>query len=89
MFKFEKEFNEARDYCINTFGVNANFDNDYDEDDWFACPECEEPLLAEDWDEIEDWEPITPWSACPICSWSWYSETYGDYGEEDDEPYVD
>jgi len=88
-YQFREEFDEARKYCTNVYGVNSNFVNNDDEDDWFACPECDEPLLAEDWDKIEDWEPTTPWSVCPICNYSWYSETYGDYEEEDDEPYAD
>lgn len=88
-YRFREEFDEARKYCVDVYGVVSNFSNKDDEDDWFTCPECDEPLLAGDWDTIEDWEPMTPWSACPICNWSWYDETYGNYEEEEDEPYVD
>ena len=88
-YRFREEFDEARKYCVDVYGVASNFSNEDDEDDWFTCPECDEPLLAGDWDTIEDWVPMTPWSACPICNWSWYDETYGNYEEEEDEPYVD
>lgn len=88
-YRFREEFDEARKYCVNVYGVASNFSNEDDEDDWFTCSECDELLLAGDWDIIEDWEPMTPWSACPICNWSWYDETYGNYEEEEDEPYVD
>lgn len=39
-YRFREEFDEARKYCINTYGVVSNFDNEDDEDDWFNCPEC-------------------------------------------------
>lgn len=26
-----------------------------------------------------------PWSACPICGWSWHDETYGNYREDDED----
>lgn len=84
-YRFREEFDEARKYCINTYGVVSNFDNEDDEDDWFNCPECEEPLLAQDWDKVENWEPLMPWSACPICGWSWHDETYGNYREDDED----
>ena len=75
---YRKEFEEAKKFCENVY------DNLIDEDDAFSCPECLEPLYYEDYNEPEIWEGKAPWSFCPVCSWSWYDETYGNYNEDED-----
>lgn len=87
-FHYRNEFEDAKSYCVDTFGAPCELDDNFPEEDkyeWFACPECEEPLVAIDWDDEEDWEGLVPWSTCPICGYNWYEDTYGNYEEEDDD----
>ena len=37
-----------------------------DEDNFFTCPECEEPILLEDYPEL-DGVADKSWCLCPIC----------------------
>lgn len=61
--KFEymswETWEEAALYCKKTFGVYINW-----EERFFICPECEEPILEEDWKE----ENLV---RCPICETYW------------------
>lgn len=45
----------AGTYCEEVYGMTLNTKEGY-----FVCPECGEPLDAEDW-------PHHDWSECPIC----------------------
>ena len=45
----------AAKFCEDTFGVYVDW-----EERFFHCPECDEPLLYEDWKEHN-------WDICPIC----------------------
>ena len=51
---------ETAKYCEKTFGVYVNW-----EERFFICPECDEPLLEEDWEEHNFCE-------CPICEFNFY-----------------
>lgn len=46
---------QAAKFCEETFGIFVNW-----EERFFICPECDEVLLEEDWDEHN-------WESCPIC----------------------
>ena len=46
---------QAAEYCYLTFGIQVDY-----EEGFFVCPECDEVLLEEDWDEHN-------WEFCPIC----------------------
>lgn len=84
MLKYYGEYNEAKRYVKNTFGVPVYEEDDYqDEDEYFCCPECAEPLYAVDYDYSISWGR-KPWSYCPVCGYDWYNDTYGNYEEEDD-----
>lgn len=52
----------AAQYCEETYGVYVNWD-----EEWFLCPECGEPLYA---DDFEDWD----WASCPICDFDFFDE---------------
>ena len=42
-------------YCEKTYGAYVDW-----EEEFFHCPECDEPLLSEDWKEHD-------WNICPVC----------------------
>ena len=46
---------QAAIFCYNTFGIFVDWEERY-----FLCPECQEPLLEEDWDEHD-------FTICPVC----------------------
>lgn len=54
-----KTWEEAAKYCEDTFGIYVDW-----EERFFYCPECNEPLFAEDWENHD-------WNSCPICEFVW------------------
>lgn len=86
MLKYYGEYNEAKKYVKNVFDVLAYEEDDYqDEDEYFCCPECAEPLYAVDYDYPTSWSENggKPWSYCPVCGYDWYNDNYGDYEDDD------
>lgn len=65
------QFIEMVQYMIDTYGVRSYLDNlgdededEMDEDDlWFECPECGDPVLWADWMDSEEFAS----GYCPIC----------------------
>lgn len=51
-------------YAIDIYGSRSNLDNEDDDDLWFECPECGEPILYEDYPEAFEFKPHC---TCPIC----------------------
>lgn len=49
----------AAKFCEDTFGSYVDW-----EERFFHCPECDEPLLFEDWNDHD-------WSMCPVCENYW------------------
>lgn len=47
-------------YCEKTYGVFVDYADEY-----FICPECDEPIYSEDWTrhDLKD--------GCPICGFEW------------------
>lgn len=52
-----ENWRDAANYCEKVFDVQV----DYDEDKFFICPTCGEPIYEEDWKDHDDWH------CCPIC----------------------
>lgn len=50
---------QAAKFCEDTFGIYVNW-----EERFFICPECDEPILEEDWENDD-------LSICPICEVMW------------------
>ena len=48
--------------CEEDYGSQVDY-----EEGFFVCPECGEPLLAEDWPEHN-------WNTCPICEFEFFPE---------------
>ncbi len=60
-----REFRNLAKYCEKTYGSH------YEEDEaWFICPECQEPIYFDDWTE----EETHGWSDCPICETNLYED---------------
>lgn len=56
--------NELINYMVDTYGVRSCHNNDDDEDTWFECPECYEPIyVPADWSIDE----ILATGCCPVC----------------------
>lgn len=55
---------EAAMFCERVYGVFVCYDED---DRYFICPECGEPILEEDWLDIE-------LDMCPVCEFEWLEE---------------
>ena len=57
-----REFRNLAKYCEETYGSH------YDEDEaWFICPECGEPIYACDWQGHD-------FSTCPVCEFEMEDE---------------
>ena len=54
-----KTWEDAANYCEDTFGVYVDW-----EERFFHCPECDEIVLEEDWNNHD-------WAMCPICETYW------------------
>lgn len=85
MLRFRREYFDAKDYVMDTFDSYTDEDSIEEEDEFFTCPECGEPLYAVDYDYPEVWEGAAPWTYCPVCGYDWYNDTYGNYEEEDED----
>lgn len=69
----KKRFKNLVNKMVKVYGVTSYLNNitedmtpeEIDNDLWFACPECGEPILYEDWDlaDFIDGNEFT----CPIC----------------------
>ena len=57
-----KTWEEAAEYCENTYGSFVNW-----EEEFFICPECDEPILKEDWEKHN-------FIVCPICEFEFYQD---------------
>lgn len=57
---------EAAEYCEEVYGVFVCYDEE-EENRYFICPECGEPLLACDWEDHD-------FDTCPICEFEWFEE---------------
>lgn len=53
--KKKMRFHEAAICCEELYGIAVNL-----EEEWFFCCECDEPIYADDWGDID-------YSVCPIC----------------------
>ena len=53
-----KQWKRAAMHCVTVYGVFADA-----EEHFFECPECGEPLYADDWGN----ETTGSWYYCPIC----------------------
>ena len=56
------KWSEVAKVVENDFGMQVDW-----EERFFVCPECGEPLYAEDWPECN-------WDTCPICEFEFFSE---------------
>lgn len=52
-------WSDAAEYCEDNFGSFVDWEEEY-----FICPECEEPIYADDWENHY-------WYICPICEMKW------------------
>lgn len=50
---------EAAAFCETTYGVYVCREEG---NEYFICPECDDPILKEDWNEF---------SICPVCEFDW------------------
>ncbi len=57
-----KTWEEAAKYCEDTYGSFINW-----EEEFFVCPECDEPILKEDWEEHN-------FTICPVCEFDFFNE---------------
>lgn len=48
-------------YMVNTYGVRSCLEN-FEDDIWFECPECGEPIFYEDYPEA-----FCIGAKCPVC----------------------
>mgnify|MGYP002680662389 CR=1 FL=1 len=53
-------FEEACFICATVYGSAFSYTGGLSEEDYFVCPECGEPILADDY-------PAHDFSECPIC----------------------
>ena len=52
------DWKTAAQHCEKHYSVHADY-----EDQFFICPECDEPILYDDeWEDLE---------ICPICGFMW------------------
>ena len=73
-------WDEAAKYCHDTYGSYVD-----EEERFFVCPECEEPLYESDYEDIETW------GMCPVCDYNFKTEQFGECsccsfeGDDEDE----
>lgn len=58
-----KKWENAAVHCVSTYGVHVD-----DEESFFICPECGEPIYRDDYNE----ELEGMFDCCPICGFEWY-----------------
>lgn len=68
---------EAAKYCEETYGVYVSYEEG---DRFFICPECDEPILEEDWDG----EDLTH---CPVCEFNFVTGKMEEEDEDEDYDY--
>ena len=56
------KFKKLVKHMIKTYGVHSYLET-ADDDPWFECPDCEEPVYFDDWEDDEELET----GHCPIC----------------------
>jgi len=92
----KEEFKELVDGIVTIYGVDSYLNNieedmteeEINDDLWFSCPECGEPILYDDYaNELtvyqdRDGEIIY----CPVCDNDIYISSYEEY-EDDSEEY--
>jgi hypothetical protein len=67
-------------YCEEIYGVFVDWEEEY-----FICPECDEPIYADDWGDHDHW------NFCPICEFNYldcsmnYEDEYEDDWEDEEE----
>ena len=54
-----KTWKDAAEFCEKTFGVYVDWEMRF-----FHCPECDESIYFEDWEDHD-------WSICPVCENAW------------------
>lgn len=59
----KEEFKRLADLMVKVYGVDSYQDNDDDADLWFACPECGEAILYDDFADSS----LLKAHYCPIC----------------------
>lgn len=60
------QFRQFVNKMVDTYGVYSYLDNEDDiaaDNLWCNCPECDEPILWDDWHDDETFHA----GACPIC----------------------
>ena len=66
------QFKNFGEYLEEAYGCAIIYDEETGLIESVECPDCAEPILFEDWSDID----TENWTICPICGWS---------EEEDDE----
>ncbi len=62
--KTDSRWHEFATHCLSAYGVFVDWHEGF-----FICPECEEPIYEDDWDNEDYWlheEYHGKWY-CPIC----------------------
>lgn len=61
-------FEEACFICATVYGSMFSYTGgESEDDDYFICPECGEPII---FDDYHDWD----FSECPVCGFSFLRE---------------
>lgn len=56
-----KNWVEMATYIEKTYNTFVDW-----EEEFFICPECDEPIFSEDYNQFDSFE-----SCCPICGFMW------------------
>lgn len=64
----------AKELCEEDYGTYVD-----EEEGFFICPECGEPIYKCDWEEYKDW------NICPICNFDYVECETADFEFEDEE----
>jgi hypothetical protein len=77
----EWTWEDCAKYCEENYGVYVDWEEEY-----FICPECDEPIYADDWDDHD------LWNLCPICEFDYvkcgriiFDDSDQDWEEEEEE----
>ena len=69
---------QAVEYLQNTMNVYVD-----EEEGFFVCPECDEPIYKCDWEDHPDF------IICPICEFNYETLEYTDDAEEEEDEFDD
>ena len=69
-----KTWEQAFDLVEETYGVYTD-----EEEGFFYCPECDEPIYGCDWEDVRDF------TTCPICGFNFVTGECAPIEEEEDE----